>query len=154
MRARILLVAAVAAAMASGAGAAGEPAAYADARDGSFVVTSGVVLLAKAAEMKGVWLDETKPCSTTRKLRVSIEVGYVPPAGQGRRVRLSRSGMVENCAEGGPNFGYLVQARRLNFACPSGTWKPGRYSFLTRTLDTASGLAASASLLWDKRSAC
>jgi hypothetical protein len=62
--------------------------------------------------------------------------------------------VVANCAEGGPNMGFTFSARRLGMACPSGAWKPGRYSLATTTKHLASGLEAIASLGWVKRGSC
>ena len=54
-----------------------------------------------------------------------------------RRVRRSRTGLVDNCAEGGPNFGYDLTPKTYGMACANGRWRPGRYSMTTRTLDVA-----------------
>ncbi len=153
---RTAVVAAIAFALtlgASSAAAAYEPAAYGTATRGTLNVTSGVLVLPKVAEMKGVWLDDTRSCAETRRLRVTVEVFYSRGATTSR-VRLAKTGPVANCAEGGPNFGFVVRASRHGLACPSGRWKPGSYSFLTTTRDLRSGLAASASLLWQKTGSC
>lgn len=39
-------------------------------------------------------------------------------------------------------------------ACPDGSWKPGRYDFLTRTRHVPSGVVAVATLSWTKSKAC
>jgi hypothetical protein len=39
-------------------------------------------------------------------------------------------------------------------ACPNGSWKPGRYDFLTRTRHVRSGVIAVATLGWTKKKAC
>lgn len=134
--------------------AANEPAAYGMATKGTLDVVSGVLVSARAVDLRGVWLDDTKPCSQTRTLRVSIEVFYSSSTGATKRTKLAKSGAVANCAEGGPNFGYTFNAAARGYACASGVWKPGNYSFVTTTRDTASGLVASASLSWTKKGSC
>ncbi len=136
------------------ASAAYEPAAYGTAKSGTFSVTSGVLVLPKSAELKGVWLDDTLSCSETRTLQVKVEVFYSPSSGAAKHKKLSKSGLVGNCAEGGPNFGFLFRAKKYGMGCASGAWKPGSYSFLTTTKDATSGLEASASLLWQKTASC
>ena len=61
---------------------------------------------------------------------------------------------VENCAEGGPNVGFTIFAKPNGFACPNGNWRPGDYSFLTRTTELASGLQATAVLILTRTAAC
>jgi hypothetical protein len=149
---RIGLAVALAAAVGVPAAWAGtaEVAAYGTATSGSLNVTSGVLVLGTSAELKGVWLDDTRACTEKRRLRVTVEIFYTPDVGEAQRIRRTRAGRVANCAEGGPNFGFNLRASRNGLACPDGTWKPGGYSFLTTTKDTRSGLEASASLLWQK----
>jgi hypothetical protein len=145
---------ALAAALAATAAAAHEPFAFGTAKDASFSVTSGVIVAPRSAELRGVWLDDTRPCSERRVLRVSVEVFYSSASAATKRKHLVKSGRVGNCAEGGPNFGFLFRAARYGFACPSGAWKPGSYAFATTTKDVAGGLTAVASLNWDKVGAC
>jgi hypothetical protein len=154
MRLTILAAAAAALVLASTAAAVDEPSASATATSGSLEVISGVLVLPRAVELKGVWIDESVACTTNRTLRVAVEVSYVPPAGRPRRISRSRTGMVMNCAEGGPNFGFQLTARGLRLACPGGRWRPGRYDFVTRTTETGSGLRATASLGWEKGATC
>ena len=156
MRTRRTIGALVAAAAlaAPAATAANEPAAYGTATRSTLNVVSGVLVAAKSVDLRGVWLDETKPCTQTRTLRVSIEVFYSSSSGATKRTKLAKSGAVGNCAEGGPNFGYTFKAAARGYACASGAWKPGNYSFVTKTRDTTSGLVASASLSWTKRGSC
>lgn len=52
----------VALACAAGSAAADLPSAYGLAQQGTFKVVAGVLVTAKGAELKGVWLDETKGC--------------------------------------------------------------------------------------------
>lgn len=76
--------------------------------------------------MKGVWLDATQLCNTRRTLRVSIRIDLVSAAGKTTRLRRARTGLVENCAEGGPSFGFDLAPRAYRMACPNGRWRPGR----------------------------
>jgi len=151
---KALLAAAAALAAGASALAASEPAVYADARLGSLRVVSGVVLTAKTADMRGVWLDSKVPCTVNRRLTVRAEIHYVPF--QGSRRRIVRQGVFRdpNCAEGGPNVGFTISGRSVGLACPDGTWKPARYNFLTATTEPTRRLKATASLLWEKRGRC
>jgi hypothetical protein len=130
----------------AGAVAADQPSAYGMAQRGSFKVVSNVLLSPVGGEMKGVWLDGKRGCLDTRTLRVAIQIDLVSAAGKTTRIRRSRSGKVDNCAEGGPNFGFDLAPKAYAMACASGRWRPGRYSLTTRTTDVASGLIAQASL--------
>jgi hypothetical protein len=133
-------------AVAAPALAADDPSAYGIAQRGSFKVVSNVLLSPTGGEMKGVWLDGKKGCLDTRALRVSIQIDLVSLAGKTTRIKRSRQGAVDNCAEGGPNFGFDLAPKAYKMACASGRWKPGRYSLTTRTLDVRSGILAQASL--------
>ena len=104
--------------------------------------------------MKGVWLDGKRGCLDRRTLRVAIHIDLVSPAGKTTRVKRSRTGFVDNCAEGGPNFGYDLTARAARMACPDGRWKPGYYSFVTTVRDRAGGLVAQASLHYEATRVC
>lgn len=126
--------------------AADDPSAYAMAQRGSFKVVSNVLLSPKGGEMKGVWLDGRRGCLDTRALRVSIQIDLVSAAGRTTRIKRSRQGNVDNCAEGGPNFGFDLRPKAYKMACANGRWRPGRYSLTTRTLDIRSGILAQASL--------
>jgi hypothetical protein len=155
MRLTILAAAAAAAlVLAAAAAAVDEPSASATATNGTLEVISGVLVLPRAVELKGVWIDESVVCTTNRTLRVAIEVSFIPPTGRPRRIGRTRTGTVMNCAEGGPNFGFQLTARGLRLACPNGRWRPGRYDFVTRTTETGSGLRSTASLGWEKGTAC
>ena len=146
MRTRLLAVPLVLAALAAPAVAADDPAAYGVAQQGALKVVADVLLEAKGGEMKGGWLNDRLPCTTRRLLVVRIDIDLVRPGGATSRVRRSRSGRVDNCAEGGPTFGYELEPRALGLGCADGRWAPGRYAMTTRVTDTASGLRASASL--------
>lgn len=139
------LVALVALALAVPALAADTPGTFGMAQRGSLKIVSGVLLNDRGGEMKGVWLDAKKGCLARRTLRVAIQIDVVSAAGK-TRIKRSRSGRVDNCAEGGPNFGYDLKPRALGMGCASGRWRPGRYSMITKTTDTASGLIAQAAL--------
>ncbi len=131
-----------------------EPEVFADAKSGDLHVSASILVSAKAADMRGGWINETLGCSATRRVKVSIIVERIPAHGTGRVVRKSKSRLVVNCAEGGPNMGFTLTARSLGMACPNGKWKPGRYSLATTAKHIATGLEASASLGWSKRGAC
>jgi hypothetical protein len=133
-------------ALAAPAAAADDPAAYGMAQRGSFKVVSNVLISPTGGEMKGVWLDDKRGCLDTRTLQVSIQIDLVSPAGKTTRIKRSRRGAVDNCAEGGPNFGFDLAPKAYKMACANGRWRPGRYSLTTRTLDVASGISAHASL--------
>jgi hypothetical protein len=116
------------------------------AQRGSLKIVSGVLLNPTGGEMKGVWLDAKQLCTARRTLRVSIQIDLVSPAGKTTRIKRLRTGLVDNCAEGGPNFGFDLTPRAYKMACANGRWRPGRYSMITKTLDIRSGISAQASL--------
>jgi hypothetical protein len=140
------LVAVLAFVLAAPALAADQPSAFGMAQRGSFKLVSNVLLSPTGGEMKGVWLDGKRGCRDTRPLRVSIQIDLVSAAGKTTRIRRSRQGAVDNCAEGGPNFGFDLAPRGYGMACANGRWKPGRYALTTKTTDVRSGLVAQASL--------
>ena len=133
-------------ALAVPASAADEPGTFGVAQRGSLKVVSGVMLTPNGGEMKGVWLDAKQNCRTQRTLRVSIEIDLVSPAGKTTRIKRTRRGLVDNCAEGGPNFGFDLAPKAYGMGCPNGRWRPGRYALTTTTTHVRSGLIASASL--------
>lgn len=143
MRTLFVLLALAAAAPAA---AADWPGTFGMAERGKLKLVAGVLLNARGGEMKGVWLDPTQSCRARRTLRVAIRIDLVNPDGTTTRVKRSRRGAVENCAEGGPNFGYDLAPSALGLGCAGRRWKPGRYSMITRVTDTRSGLVAQASL--------
>jgi hypothetical protein len=143
MRTLVLLLALAAAAPAA---AADDPVAYGMAQKGSLRVVSNVLLSPTGGEMKGVWLDGKRGCLDRRTLRVSIRIDLVSTAGKTTRITRSKRGAVDNCAEGGPNFGFDLRPKAYAMACANGRWRPGRYSMTTTTLDTRSGISAQASL--------
>lgn len=141
-----VLLAVLLLALAAPAAAADEPSTFGMAQRGSLKVVSGVVANPSGGEMKGVWLDAKQPCNARRTLRVSIQIDLVSGAGKTTRIKRARTGLVENCAEGGPNFGFDLAPRAYKMACANGRWRPGRYSMLTKTLDVRTGISAQASL--------
>lgn len=147
------LLALVAAAAASSALAADLPTATAVAERGSLKVVSRALLAPRSAELMGVWLDARRACTEQRRLRVSILVDRVRGATTTRRNR-SKQGLVANCAEGGPNFGFIVTPSGLGMACPSGRWTAGRYVFVVRTFDPVRGLRAVATLTYQETRRC
>ena len=140
--------------LAAPAAAVDQPAAYGMAQRGSLKVVSNVLLSPTGGEMKGVWLDGKKGCLDRRTLRVAIHIDLVSPAGKTTRVKRSRTGFVDNCAEGGPNFGYDLAPKALGMGCSNGRWRPGRYSLNTKTTHVASGLIAQASLYYQVTARC
>jgi hypothetical protein len=128
------------------AAAADLPEATGMAQRGSLKVVSRVLLSPTGGEMKGVWLDAKNTCLTRRTLRVSIQIDLVSAAGKTTRITRARTGFVDNCAEGGPNFGFDLKPRAYKMACANGRWKPGRYSLTVKTTHVRSGLIAQASL--------
>jgi hypothetical protein len=136
------------------AAAQSEITAFGTAVDGDLLVSSSVIFLPKAADMRGGWVDETVPCTDTHQLRVRIEIHWSKGTKTKSKVT-SKTGAVENCAEGGPNFGYAVSAKVNGFVCPGGRkWRPGTYSFNTITTDLTTGLQAQATLILTKGGSC
>ena len=136
-------------ALAAPATAADDPGTFGMAQRGSLKIVSGVLLSPTGGEMKGVWMDATQKCNVSRRLRVSIQIDLVSTVGlttTTTRYKARRAGDVDNCAEGGPNFGFDLKPRTFKMACPTGRWKPGRYSMITKTLDLRTGISAQASL--------
>ena len=150
----LLAVLLLALSLGAAAVAADQPSAYGIAQRASLKVVSVVRIEPAGGEMKGVWLDGKAGCLDKRTLRVSIQIDLVSPAGKTTRIRRSRSAAVDNCAEGGPNFGYDLTPKAYKMGCASGRWRPGRYALTTKTLDTRSGLVAQASLYYQVTRRC
>ena len=146
-------LAGIAALVSSVALAADLPTATAVAEQGSLKIVSRALLAPKSAELMGVWLDARRSCNEQRQLRVSILVDRVRGATTTRRNR-SKTGLVTNCAEGGPNFGFTVTPSGLGMTCASGRWTPGRYVFVVRTFDPVSQLRAVATLSYQETRHC
>ena len=140
------LLAVLALALASPAVAADAPGTFGMAQRGSFKLVAGVLLSERGGQMMGVWLDAKQKCNVRRTLRVDVDIDLVNPNGTTTRVKRFRRGPVDNCAEGGPNFGFDLAPRKLGLGCAGGRWKPGRYAMTTRVTDVRSGLIAQASL--------
>ena len=85
-------------------------------------------------------------CLPLRALRISIQIDLVSAVGTTTRIKRARTRTVENCAEGGPNFGFDLLPRSYKMGCANGRWKPGRYSMTVKTTHVRSGLIAQASL--------
>ena len=136
------------------AAAAGEPSVFAAARIGHLDVVSGVLVSPKSVDLRGVWVDETQPCTQTRLLDVKGVVDYVPFGQQGQRVQRKRTFKTANCAEGGPNMGFTLGAKAIGFGCPNGRWKPGQYTFVTTSVDHRKRLRAVASVGWENKANC
>lgn len=152
---RIVLVVASALAFAATALAADEPSSTATAQRGTLKVVARALLDERGGELKATWLDAKQRCDVGRRLRVSYGIDLVSRSGATtRRLPAARTGTVQNCAEGGPNFGFDVTARRLGMACASGRWKPGYYSIEVRALDVRSGLSVAAFLYRTVTKAC
>jgi hypothetical protein len=152
---RFTLAGLAASLMAAGtADAAGEPSVFAAARMGNLDVVSGVLVSPTSVDLRGVWVDETRPCTQTRLLDVKGVVDYVPFGQQGQRVQRKRTFRTANCAEGGPNMGFTLGAKAIGFGCPNGRWKPGQYTFVTTSVDHRKRLRAVASVGWENRRAC
>jgi hypothetical protein len=154
---RIRLIAAglaLAGVVAATAAAAGpEKTAFGIARSGDLQVSSSAIMLPRAAELRGGWLNEAVPCTETRTLRVTVEINWSRGSAT-RSITRTRTRTVENCAEGGPNVGFTLNARANGFACPNGLWRPGDYSFTTTTVEEATGLEAAAVLILTRTARC
>ena len=149
------LLAVLALALAAPAIAADLPEATGMAQRGSLKVVSRVLLSPTGGEMKGVWLDGKATC-LTQAHAASLDPDR-PRLGW--RARRPGSGAlapatVDNCAEGGPNFGFDLKPRAYKMACANGRWKPGRYSMTVKTTHVRSGLIAQASLYHQVTRAC
>ena len=143
---RTFLVAVALLAAAPIAAAADWPGTFGMAERGKLKLVAGVLLNDRGGEMKAVWIDPSQTCRARRTLRVEIQIDLVNLNGTTTRVERSRRGLVDNCAEGGPNFGYDLTPRAWKLGCAGGRWRPGRYAMTTRVTDVRSGLVAQASL--------
>ncbi len=153
MRRTSLVVALLVAALALSATAGAEVNSFAEARRGSLHVLSSVLVSGHSVDMRGGWFNNSLSCTTSRRLRVHAEIQRTAD-NNGSAIGMSDTGPVVNCAEGGPNFGFTISASDAGMACANGSWKPGRYDFLTRTRHVRSGVVAVATLGWTKKKAC
>lgn len=143
------------AAAAPAQGALSPPTVFSEARQGDLRVFSSVLVFRTGVDMRGGWLNEAIGCDQWRRLRVRTLVVFSPPgASRSRIVAKKRTGVVQNCAEGGPNLGFTRSAASLGFACANGRWRPGSYDFVTTTRHVATGLLSAASVGWRVRNAC
>ena len=148
-RSRLVLSAAAAGASLAIAPAAAvaDPNMFASAQRGPLLVSSSALVANRNVEMMGGWNNDRVACNATRRLTVRILIDRVR-GGNTDRVRRQKTGRVTNCAEGGPNFGFILRAADVGLACPDGSWRPGRYDFVTNTLHHGSGLRAIGSLFF------
>jgi hypothetical protein len=119
------------------AAAVADPNTFASTKRGSLLVSSSVLVANRSVEMMGGWVNENVSCTADRRLTVRILIDRVRGS-KTDRVRRKKTGRVTNCAEGGPNFGFSLRAADVGLACPDGSWKPGRYDFVTNTFHHAS----------------
>jgi hypothetical protein len=152
----LAVAAAVVAALsaAPSAGAAGEPAAFSTAARGTLNVVSEAIVEPKLVLLFGGWFNEGISCSEFRRLVVVGRLDYRAPGGGRRTIRREKTGVRMNCAEGGPNLGFTIKATPNELDCPDGTWQPGRYTFLTRTVHKASRLRSIVTLDWEITGTC
>lgn len=147
-----LVLAAVAAGVVPAVASAG-PATFAEAQQGKLHVLSSVFVHPKSVDLMGGWFHNGLSCSAMRRIRVFGEVTRATANSSGG-TGASKTRVTMNCGEGGPNVGFHWTAVSAGFACPNGSWRPGRYDFTARTRHLASGLVATASLGWTKKASC
>ena len=131
-----------------------DPGTFASAEDGSLLIASSVLVEDTSADMRGFWTDESVTCTASRRLRVTIRVDREVNGDRRSVVRRRKSGLVRNCAEGGPNFGFTVRAANAGVACPDGSWRRGRYDMSTTTRFLDTGFKVTASLFFRIRGSC
>jgi hypothetical protein len=155
-RLRVTLVASAIALVAAGpALALNTPSTFGISRRGPLDVVSSILMTDRAVDMRGGWFHDGVSCLAFRRLNVRVLVEYqAPGSNTSQRFRARRSRVTQNCAEGGPNMGFTLGARRLGFACPNGDWKRGRYNLLTETRHVATGQVAIATIDWTNTTAC
>jgi hypothetical protein len=153
MRRTSFVIATLVAALALSATASAEINSFAEARRGSLHVLSSVLVSGHSVDMRGGWFNTSLSCTTSRRLRVHAEIQRTA-GNNGAAIGMSDTGPVMNCAEGGPNFGFTLSPSDAGMACPNGSWKPGRYDFLTKTRHVRSGVVAIATLSWTRSKAC
>ena len=153
MRRMSLVIAVLVAALALSATAGAEISSFAEARKGSLHVLSSVLLSGKSVDMRGGWFKTSLSCTASRRLRVHAQIQRTA-GNTSAATGMAKTRRVMNCAEGGPNVGFTLSPAGAGMACPDGSWKPGRYDFLTRTRHVRSGVVAVASLSWTKKKAC
>jgi hypothetical protein len=154
-KSQVVVSAAVAASVATAPAAAAvdQPGTFAAARKGPLIVSSSVLYTNRNVEMMGGWTNDDVACTASRRLTVRVLIDRVR-GGNTDRVRRRKTGRVANCAEGGPNFGFILRAANVGLACPDGTWRPGRYTFVTNTLQRRSGVRAISTLFFRVTDPC
>ena len=80
------------------------------AQRGSLKVVSNVLLSPTGGEMKGVWLDGKRGASTGARSASRSRSTSSRRPGRRRGSSDRAPGFVDNCAEGGPNFGFDLDA--------------------------------------------
>jgi hypothetical protein len=153
MRRSSLVIAVLVAAITLVPTAAAEPNSFAEARRGNLHVLSSVLLSRHSVDMRGGWFNASLSCTVLRRLRVHAEI-HRTSGSSSAATGAAKTRRVMNCAEGGPNVGFTISAADIDMACQNGSWKPGRYDFLTRTRHVRSGVVAVATLSWTKKKAC
>ena len=146
-------VALVAVCTATAAAAGPEKTVFGEARNGDLRVISSAIMLPRAADMRGGWLNDAVPCTATRTLQVTVEIRWSKGTQTKSKTR-TKTMTVDNCAEGGPNVGFSLNAKANGFGCGNGKWRPGDYSFSTTTVEQASGLTAHAVLILTRTARC
>jgi hypothetical protein len=153
MRRTSLVIAVLVAALVLCATAGAEITSFAEARRGSLHVLSSVLLSGKSVDMRGGWFKTSLTCTASRRLHVHAQI-HRATGNSSTLTGNAKTRRVVNCAEGGPNVGFTFSATDVGMACPDGSWKRGRYDFLTRTRHVRSGVVATATLSWTKGKAC
>jgi hypothetical protein len=135
------------------AAAVADPNTFASAKRGKLLVSSSVLVGNRNAEMMGGWNNPRVACNVDRRLTVRILIDRVR-GGNTDRVRRKKTGPVTNCAEGTPNFGFVIRAADVGLACPDGSWRPGLYTYVTNTFHHASRLRAIGTLFFRVSDPC
>ena len=76
-----------------------------------------------------------------------------------------RMGVVRNCHEGRPHFGFRIRAAdtvprpeghhpHKSLACSDGRWKPGSYTFTVLTIYWPTKLRSSLTVSWENEVVC
>ena len=153
MRRTSLVTVVVAGSLALSGTAGAEIATFSEATRGTLHVLSSVLLSNKSVDMRGGWFNTSLSCTTSRRLRVVARI-FRSTSNRSDGFGSVKEGAVMNCAEGGPNFGFTFSAAAAGMDCPDGSWKPGRYDFVTKTRHIRSDLVSTATLGWANRERC
>ncbi len=142
------------------------PSGIGDAKLDTLRVLSSVAVTQRRVDLRGTWLDGRLGCDEYRSVRIGAILTYVSSNGaHKRRMTRGRVGVVRNCDEGRPNFGFRIRAvdtvpkpeghhPHLGLACADGRWKRGSYTFTVRTLHRLTRLAATITVGWENEEAC